>query len=340
MYYSNNDVRVEEMPVPQIGPGEILMRVEASGICGSDVMEWYRIGKVPLVLGHEVAGVVAEVGKGVKRFKSGDRIVAAHHVPCGKCRYCTSGHPTVCETLRKTNFFPGGFSEYIRLPGINVKYGVFLMPRGVSYEEATFTEPLACILRGQRMAGVKKGDTVLVVGSGMSGILHIALARSKGAGKIVATDVTEYKLKAAKKFGASSVINAREDVPARIQEINNGMLADIVIICASAPAAIKQALRSVRRGGTVLFFAAAEKEASIPLAINDIFWRTEVTLTSSYAGSPGEHKEALRLIRSGKIPVEKMITHTFPLEDTLNGFQLVAGGKDSLKVIIEPNKKR
>ena len=173
MYYSNNDVRLEEMPTPQIGSGELLVKVHASGICGSDVMEWYRIEKAPLVLGHEIAGEVAAVGDGVEGYKEGDRITAAHHVPCNTCHYCLSGHHTVCDTLRQTNFDPGGFAEYVRLPAINVACGVFPLPDEVSYEEATFTEPLACVLRGQRMAGMQSGCSVLVIGSGIAGLLHV-----------------------------------------------------------------------------------------------------------------------------------------------------------------------
>ena len=150
MYYSNNDVRLEQVPVPQVGPDELLMKVHASGICGSDVMEWYRRDKVPLVLGHEVAGEVVEVGKSVEKWKHGDRVAATHHVPCNTCHYCLRGHHTMCETLLTgTHFYPGGFAEYVRIPAINVERGVFRIPEGVSYERASFMEPLACVLRGQ-----------------------------------------------------------------------------------------------------------------------------------------------------------------------------------------------
>ncbi len=168
MYYNNHDVRLEEIPTPQIGPGELLVRVEACGICGSDVMEWYRRDRVPLVLGHEIGGQIAAVGDGVGRYQEGDRVSAAHHVPCNTCHYCLSGHHTICDTLRQTNFDPGGFAEYIRLPAINVDRGVFLLPDEVSYEEATFIEPLACVLRGQRLAHTQPGHSVLVIGSGNS----------------------------------------------------------------------------------------------------------------------------------------------------------------------------
>ena len=151
MYYNNRDVRIEEMPKPKIGQGEILLKMRASGICGSDLMEWYRIKKAPLVLGHEVTGEIAEVGEGVKDYKPGERVFVAHHVPCNTCRYCLTGNHTACQTLHTTNFYPGGFAEYIRVPQLNVDRGTFLLPKSVSFEEGTFIEPLACVLRGQRM---------------------------------------------------------------------------------------------------------------------------------------------------------------------------------------------
>jgi L-iditol 2-dehydrogenase len=338
MYYSNKDVRIEEMPVPKIGEGELLVRVEASGICGTDVLEWYRINRVPLVLGHEVAGVVAEIGKGTRGFSKGDRLVVAHHVPCNECHYCLNGHETVCETLRKTNFEPGGFAEYIRVPKINVKRGIFILPKEVSFEEGTFIEPLACVLRGQKLAGMSKGKSVLVLGAGISGILHIQLAKHLDARRIISTDINDYRLKMAKKFGADVVIRADDEIPKVLREVNNGMLADLVIVCTGAKSALVQALKSVERGGTVLFFAATEKDVTIPLSVNDIFWRNEVTLMSSYAGSPADHWEALDLIRSGEIRVAEMITHRLGLNETGLGFQLVAKAEKSLKVIIQPQK--
>jgi len=339
MYYSNKNVRTEEVPLPKIGKGEILIRVKASGICGSDVMEWYRIHKVPLVLGHEVAGEVARTGRGVRKYKAGERIVAAHHVPCMRCRYCRSGRHTVCDTLRSTNFYPGGFSEFIRLPAINVKYGVFRIPKNVSYEEATFTEPLACVLRGERLAGVRKESVVFIVGAGTSGILHVQVARLRKAGYVVAADVVQKKLTMARRLGADAVINAAKtkDIPAKLKKITGGKLADTVILCSSARPALRAALGSVERGGTILIFSAAEKGAMIPFSVNDIFWRTEARLLSSYAASPSEHRRALELISRRKIKTSPMISHRLPLTQAGKGFKLVSRGRDSLKVVIKPD---
>ena len=336
LYYSNKDIRLIEKDIPKINDGEVLMKVEASGICGSDVIEWYRRDKVPLVLGHEVTGVIVETGKNVKKYKAGDRICAAHHVPCNICKYCLSGHQTVCETIRTTNFDPGGFSEYLRLPEINVQNGIYLLPDSVSFEEGTFIEPLACVVRGQRLAGVKPADTVIVFGSGLSGLLHISLLRATGASKIIAVDINDKRLEYAKRFGADYTYNAKDLSMDAIKDINEGFLADIVILSTGADGAILQGLKSVRRGGTVLFFGAADEGAKLPLSINEIFWRTEVTLLSSYAGSILDHRTALELIRSGRINVKDMITDRFPLEDIAKGFELTAKAKDSLKVIINP----
>jgi len=338
MYYNNRDVRVEEAPVPKVGPGEMLIKIMASGICGSDVMEWYRIHKAPLVLGHEIAGEVAEVGGGVTQYKKGDRVSASHHVPCNNCHYCLNGHHTVCDTLRTTKFYPGGFAEYVLLPAINVDRGVYLLPDEVSFEEGSFVEPLACVLRGQRLAGLRPGSTVLVIGSGISGILHIHLAKALGAGRIVATDISEYRLDAAKRFGAAHVFNARDYTPDALREINEGRLADLVILCAGAPVAMNQGLQSVDRGGTVLFFAATDKGVTIPISVNDLLFRNEVTLTSSYAGNRADHVTAVDLIRSRRVQVAEMITHRLSLEEAVVGFKLVAEGRDSIKVIVAPQK--
>ncbi len=338
MYYSNQDVRLEEKPTPEIGPGEVLMKVEASGICGTDLLEWYRLHKAPLVLGHEVAGVIAAVGEGVNYHKVGERICAAHHVPCNTCHYCLSGHHTVCDTLRQTNFDPGGFAEYLRLPRINVEQGIFSLPDGVSFEQATFVEPLACVLRGQRLARLQPGQSVLVIGSGVAGLLHMQLARTSGASHIMATDIVDYRLEAARRFGADVAVDAGDYTPAALRQAADGRLADLVVVCSGATSAINQALQSVERGGTILFFAPTEPGVSVPISVNDLFWRNEITLTSSYGGSPADYAAALDLIQVGKIHVREMITHRLGLAQTGLGFQLVARAQDSLKVIIEPQR--
>ncbi len=335
MYYRNDDVRVEEMPIPDIGEGEILVKMKACGICGSDVMEWYRIKKAPRVLGHEVTGEIVKVGKGVKTYKEGDRVFVTHHVPCDECWYCKRGYHSVCKTLRSTNFFPGGFAEYIRVPKINVEKGVYLLPDEVSDEDGTFVEPLGCVVRGQRVARIGKGDTVLVIGSGLSGLLHIQLAREKGADRIIATDINEHRLKAARTFGADVVIDAREDVPKKVCEANNGRLADRVIICTAAISAIEQGMNSVDGGGWILFFAMTEPGIKIPFHLFDI-WNKLVTITTTYAAVREDNMEAIELIKARKINVKDMITHVLPLDEIKKGFELVVKGGKVIKVVITP----
>ena len=335
MYYRNNDVRVEEMPVPKIGKGELLVKVMASGICGSDVMEWYRIKKAPRVLGHEITGEIVEAGEAVKNYKKGDRVFVSHHVPCNTCHYCLNGYHTACETLHRTNYDPGGFAEYLRVPEINVDRGVYVLPEKMSYEEGTFIEPLACVLRGQKVANLKPGQSVLVIGSGMSGLLHVNLARGLGAGKIIATDINEFRLKAAVKFGADAVINAKEDVPKRVKELNEGRLADCVIVCTGVMPAVNQALQSVDSGGTILFFAVPEPGINISVPIND-FWRNEIKMMTSYGASPADLSLAIELIKAQRVNVKDMITHKLAMSEAQLGFKLAAEGGESIKVIIEP----
>lgn len=338
MYYNNSDVRLEEMPVPEIGPGELLLKVEASGLCGSDVMEWYRIQRAPMVLGHEVSGEVVQVGAGVEQYKEGDRLVVTHHVPCNACHWCLSGRHTDCDTLHTTSFDPGGFAEYLRIPEINVNRGVFPIPDHVGYDEASITEPLACVYRGQRRANLQPGQNVLVLGSGLAGLIHINLARALGAGRIIATDMVDYRLDAARKLGADVTFSAMEDVPARLREANNGRLADLVIVCTGALPALQQALESVERGGTVLFFAPTAPGVSLPVPINDVFFRNDVTLTTTYAGAPADLATAMDMIASGRVQVGEMISHRLGLAEAGLGFKLTADAGDSLKVIIQPQK--
>ena len=337
MYYSNSDVRVEEMPKPEIGPEELLVKVEACGICGSDVMEWYRIKKAPLVLGHELAGDVIEVGENVQDFTVGDRVAVTHHVPCNICVHCLSGHHSVCDTLRTTTFYPGGFSEYLRVPAINVDRGTFKLPAEMSYEEGAFLEPLGCVYRGQRLAGFKPGMSVLILGSGITGLLFVKLLKAMGAGVIATTDINDYKLKKARQFGADHTFNATEDVPERFREVNDGKLADFVVLCSGVTPAVQTAFDSVGRGGIILFFAPPGPGVKIEFPLARL-WKDEVTTVTSYAASPLDLRKAMELIRTGRVVVEDMITHRLPLAKAKKGFELAAISEESLKIIIEPQK--
>jgi L-iditol 2-dehydrogenase len=300
-------------------------------------MEWYRVKKAPLVLGHEITGEVVEVGEGVRDFRVGDRVFSSHHVPCGKCRYCLSGHQSVCDLLRATHFDPGGFAEYIRVPKINVELGTLRIPDSMTFDEGSFIEPLACVVRAQRFARLNKTHTVLVIGSGISGLLHIQLARARGASRIIATDISPFRLKAAENFGADAIIHGGEDVPARLRELNEHRLADLVIVCTGSMAAIEQAVKSVDRGGTLLFFAPTAAGVGVPIPLFE-FWRDEISVLTSYAGSGDDLRDSLALIDDHKVRVADMVTHRLPLAKTGLGFQLAANGQDSIKVIIDPSQ--
>jgi L-iditol 2-dehydrogenase len=302
----------------------------ACGICGTDVLEWYRIKKAPRVLGHEMTGEIAELGKNVKTLRKGDRVFVSHHVPCYACHYCSQEKYTACESLHGGNYEPGGYAEFIRVPQENVQYGTFLLPASLTYEDGTMIEPLACAVAGQNQIGLKDGQTVLVIGSGVSGILHIQLAKQKGA-NVIATDIDEYRLKKALEFGADHVFDARKYSPDLLRNINDNRLADAVIVCASADQAVFHALSSVDRKGKILFFAVSESD--IPLQ-GMKFWRDEISMIFSYGAAPDDLKKAIELIDEGLVNVRKMITHKVPLSDIMHGFKLVSEAKASLKVIV------
>lgn len=337
MYYSNSDVRLEEMPKPEIGRKEILLKVMASGICGSDVMEWYRKKKAPLVPGHEVAGEIAELGEDVQGFGKGDRVAVIHKVPCNTCPQCLGGHFPSCDTTRSTGFDPGGFSEYLRIPWINVDRGVFPLPDSLSFAEGTFFEPLSCAVRAQGMMNVAPGESVLVMGCGAAGLLNIRLAIARGAGKVFATDVSDYRLGLARKSGAHP-IKADSDVPAKVRNLNSGCLADNVIVCTGAKPAAVQSFQSVERGGTIMLFAVPRPDEDVSVPLND-FWTSEIKVMASYYTSPSDICTAIKLIESGRVKVDDMITHKLPIERTQQGFKLVADAGESMKVIIEPHGK-
>ncbi|MBM4020494.1 MAG: zinc-binding dehydrogenase [Planctomycetes bacterium] len=337
VYYRNSDVRIQKRPVPKPGPGELLVKIRASGICGSDVLEWYRMRKAPVVLGHEVAGEVVAVGEGVTKYRPGLRVAVSHHVPCNTCHYCLAGYHTACETLHTTNFDPGGFAEYVRVPALQADRGVFPLPDGVTFEEGSFVEPLACVVRGQRSVSLRPGQTVAVFGAGISGILHIALAKACGAGRIIATDISPFRLDLARRFGADAAFDARQDVPRLVREAGAGRAADLVVVCAGALEPFRQALASVDRGGTVLCFATTDPGVELPVPLNE-FWRNDVTLKPSYGNSPYDAATALALIAARRVPVAEMITHRLPLEETPRGFALMStAGGEHLKIVILPH---
>jgi L-iditol 2-dehydrogenase len=334
MWYNNNDIRIEETPTPLPGQGEMLVKVISCGICGSDIVEWYRLPRAPLVQGHEVGVEVVETGAGVSKYKKGDRLFIAPKVPCLKCSYCLKGHYPQCNVVKDR--LPGGFAEYILVPKELVINGCYQLPDNVSYDQATFIEPLACVVRAQKLASIEEGQTLLILGSGISGLLHIKLARFKKC-NVIATDINKRRLELAKSFGAGYVADAASDIQEQLIHANDGK-AEAVIITTSALSAFIQAWEAVDMGGVVVLFAVPGPDKDVVVPVND-FWRKEIRILTSYYCGPPDIEEALDLITKGYIKVDDMITHRLPLKDIEKGFKMVLDGAESLKIIIKPHQK-
>ena len=333
-WHNNQDIRIEEVPTPTPGPKEMLVKVISCGICGSDIVEWYRLPRAPLVQGHEIGAEIVAVGYSVKRYKSGDRVFIAPKIPCGKCFYCVNGHYPQCTEIKER--LPGGFAEYILVPEIFVENGTYLLPEKITYDQSTFIEPLACVVRAERLAGIKTGDSVLVIGCGMAGLLHVKLAKAKGY-KVIAVDINKKKLEIAARMGADAIIDSGDDVGARLI-VENGKKADVVLLCVAAERALEQAWECVDKGGVVVLFAVPGPDKKVVVPVND-FWMKEMSILTSYYCGPPDITEAMKLIESGNIVVDDLITHRLPLADIASGFQLVSDGRESIKVIIEPHQR-
>jgi L-iditol 2-dehydrogenase len=331
-WYNNKDIRIEDVPRPQPGPKEILVKIISCGICGSDIVEWYRLPRAPLIPGHEIGGEVIEAGEFVRDFKPGDRVFVAPKVPCMNCHYCQNGLHPACAVVKDR--LPGGFAEYVLVPAGIVTHGTYLLPDTISYDQSTFIEPLACVARAQKIAAVREGQTVLIVGCGMSGLLHVKLAKTKNC-RIVATDINPQKLAYADRFGADMSIHASENIPEIILE-RYGRKADVVLLCASALSAIEQAWNSVDIGGSIVFFTVPGPDKKVEIPLN-YFWTREVKILTSYYCGPPDILAAIDLLGSATIKAEDLITHKLPLEDIVEGYRLVVEGRESVKVIITPN---
>ena len=332
-WYNNKDIRIEEVPVPVPNKDEMLIKVVSCGICGSDIVEWYRLPRAPLVQGHEIGAEVVQIGKAVKEYEPGDRVFVVPKVPCMTCSYCKHGHFPVCSTVKER--LPGGFAEYVLVPKSLVENGTYLLPDKMSYDQSTFIEPLACVVHAQNLAGVEKDQTVLIMGCGMSGLLHVKLAKAKNC-RVIATDISGRRRALAERSDADVTIDAVEDVARRLV-VENGRKADVVMLCTSAVSAVEQAWQCVDKGGAIVFFAVPEPDKQIRIPIN-AFWTHEIRIHTSYYCGPPDVIKAIGLIESGAIEVDSLITHRLPLSDIVSGFQLVMAGKESVKVIINPNR--
>lgn len=331
-WYNNHDIRIEDRPRPVPNSGEILLKIMSCGICGSDVVEWYRLPRAPLIPGHEIGALVAEVGASIKSYKPGDRLFVAPKVPCMKCNYCRKGLYAVCSSVKQR--LPGGLAEFVVVPRALIKNGVYRLPEDISYDQSTFIEPLACVYKAQQFAALKKGQTVLVLGCGMSGLLHVKLAKAKYC-HVIATDTNKKRLKVALKMGADAAIDASQNVAEQLH-LKYPQKAEAVFLCTSAVPAIEQAWQCVGKGGLIVFFAVPGPGKNVNLPISD-FWTKEVKIVTSYYCGPPDIEAALNLLSSKAIVVDDMITHKLPLQEAGRAFQLVLQGEDSIKVIITPH---
>lgn len=336
VYYAPGDVRIEKVPDPCAGPGEVVVRVRACGLCGTDIAKYrYRLVKPPIVLGHEVAGDVVEVGSGAARFKVGDRVVVPHHIPCFVCDYCRHGHHTMCRDFKPTNIDPGGFAEFLRVKPASVAKGMLPMPEDLSYDAASMAESTACCVRGILRCNIAPGDSVAVIGAGPAGLIHAQLARVLGAGKVISTDLVQARLEAALELGADDVINVSSEEPVeKVKDLTSGG-ADVVIVAVGHPGPQAQALEMVKKGGLVNFFAECPPGSELKLDPN-LMYHSEVTLLGSYSSTPPDLRMALLLIHSGRVNVERLITHRLPLDELQKAFDLAVEAQQSLKIVINP----
>jgi len=338
VYHSLDEVRIEEIPKPRIGSDEVLVEMKACGICGSDLMDWYLEKRAPLVLGHEPAGIIAEAGSKVEGFSEGDRVFAHHHVACLTCHYCRHGAYTMCQKFHETRLDSGGFAEYFRVPADNLRIDTLKIPDDVSFEEATLIEPLACGIRAINKCGIQQGDTVAVIGAGPAGVINIALARLSGASRILVSDVIDYRLKAAEKFGADVTINAQnESFADAVKSATESRGADVVVVTAPSVKAYDSAFEVCRKGGTILVFAPTAPEQTISISPHKLFFQ-EIRLVPSYSTSHLETRIALEFIRTGRIDAKGLITHRFPLSRVQEAFQTAARNKECLKVVVTNEK--
>jgi L-iditol 2-dehydrogenase len=316
--FAPGDVRIEEAPDPEPGPGEVVCDIVACGVCGSDVTDWYIAPRLPAVLGHEVVGTVRAVGPGVTAPAPGARVAIHHHTPCGECRRCRRGHETLCERFRATRLDPGGFAERVRITQELVPELIEL-PAALEAVTATFIEPLACVLRAQDRAGLRAGDSLLVVGAGVNGVLQIAAAHARGVEVVWVREPRPERLELAETWGA---------------EHHGNELVDVAIACTPKPEAIEAAAEAVAPGGTLCFYAPPAPDTPPRLDATALYLR-EITVTASYSAGPGDMRAALELIASGRIDPRKLVSHRLPLEETGRALDLQrhAGG---LKVVVEP----
>jgi L-iditol 2-dehydrogenase len=316
--FAAGDVRIEQAPDPEPGPGEVVCDVLACGVCASDVTDWYIAPRLPAVLGHELVGTITAVGVGASAPPVGARVVIHHHAPCGECRRCRRGHETLCERFRATRLDPGGFAERVRVsPELAAE--LLELPDGLVPIAGTFVEPLACVLRAQDRAGLTPGDALLVVGAGVNGLLQIAAAHARGVEAVWVREPRPERLELAERCGA---------------EHHGNELVDVAIVCTPKPDAIAAAAGATAPGGTLCLYAPPAPGAPLPLEGSEQFLR-ELTVTASYSAGPGDMRAALELIAQDRIDPTPLVSHRLPLDETGRALDLQRSAS-ALKVVVEP----
>jgi L-iditol 2-dehydrogenase len=336
MYYRNDDVRVEEQPIPTIGPGELLVKIEVCGLCGGETMEWYLAERAPKVLGHEPTGTVVDIGEGVTRFKEGDRVFVHHHVACMSCHFCDRGRYTLCEHFSKTKFVPGGFAQYICVPAENAELDTLILPDEVSFEAGTIIEPMACCLKGIRQTPLHPGDTVAVIGAGFMGLCYLQLLRLGYAGKIFVLDFSDWRLEQARKMGATQTVNpGTQDPQLVVRELNAGRGADAVFVTAPTLKAWESGLALCERGGQLHLGGPPPPGTVWPVDPTALFF-SEVQINSSYSAHHVDTRSVLDLLIAKRVDAEALITHHFNLDQVAEAIQLLLQADQSLKSLIYP----
>ncbi|MGC4769014.1 zinc-dependent dehydrogenase [Micromonospora sp. DT44] len=341
-FHAPGDVRIEDAPEPTPGPADVKIRVRACSTCGTDV-KISRFGHhhiaPPRVMGHEIAGEITEVGGDVTGWRPGDRVQVIAAIPCGDCAECRRGRMTVCPNQVSMGYhFDGGFAEYLVVPhNVLAVDGLNRIPEGLSFAEASVAEPLACVLNGQNLADVGKGDDVVVVGSGPIGCLHVRLARSRGAARVFLVDLNRERLDLAANLVQpdAAICGAETDVVDAVLKLTEGRGADVVITATAAGVAQEQAVQMSARQGRISFFGGLPKDKPVISLDSNLVHYRELTIVGANGSSPEHNKEALRLIASGSVPVADLITHRLPLDRALDAFGIVARG-EAIKVTIEP----
>ncbi|MEM2514433.1 MAG: zinc-dependent dehydrogenase [Candidatus Bathyarchaeia archaeon] len=337
VYYGAKDIRLEDVDVPKIKEGEILIKMRACGVCATDIktfLKGHPLIKPPNVLGHEVVGDVIDVGSNVTKFRRGDHVVVAPYVPCNACYFCRRKAYTLCDYLFREGLVPGGFAEIIKVPASIVEKGTIKIPHHIPYETATLTEPLACCIHGIEKCKVRSDDSVAIIGDGPIGLLYLQLIRSMGANKVFICGHHEYRLKIAEDLGADITINSGMENPIkRVMELTENRGTDITIVCAGSLLAAEQGIRMTRKGGITILFGGFPSGSVLEVDPNIIHY-SELIVTGSFGFSPDNFRKAFRLIKSGKINAGKIITHKVSLDEILNVIDLLASRKCLKAVII------